>query len=58
MQEIPAAKMTQFYRTTEREVCKNDKDFIWKIMKLDWRERPTAKELLEDEWWKEAQEDD
>jgi hypothetical protein len=22
-----------------------------KMMKLDWRDRPTAKELLEDEWW-------
>lgn len=20
-------------------------------MMLDWRDRPTAKELLEDEWW-------
>jgi hypothetical protein len=24
-----------------------------KIMKMDWRDRPTVKELLEDEWFKE-----
>jgi hypothetical protein len=33
------------------EVCKQDKELICKTMKLDWRERPSAKELLEDEWW-------
>lgn len=53
MQEIPKSKMTPFHRTTEREVCKEDNEFIGKIMKLDWRDRPTAKELLEDEWFKE-----
>jgi hypothetical protein len=53
MQEIPHSQTTPFYRTTEREVCKKDKEFIGKIMKLDWRDRPTAKELLEDEWFLE-----
>jgi hypothetical protein len=47
----PKANTTPFYRTTEREVIKKDNDFVCKIMKLDWRDRPTAKELLEDEWW-------
>jgi hypothetical protein len=51
MQEIPQAKTTSFSRITEREIVKKDKDFIRKIMKLDWRDRPTARELLEDEWW-------
>jgi hypothetical protein len=51
MAEIPPEKMTSFARTTEKEVIKKDKDFIGKIMMLDWRDRPTAKELLEDEWW-------
>ncbi|KAH3905790.1 hypothetical protein HBH56_213640 [Parastagonospora nodorum] len=51
MQAIPQEKLTSFSRTTEREVCKRDKDFIGRIMMLDWRDRPTAKELLEDEWW-------
>jgi hypothetical protein len=49
MQEIPQAKTTSFSRITEREIVKKDKDFIRKIMKLDWRDRPTARELLEDE---------
>jgi hypothetical protein len=51
MKEIPQEKMTPFCWTTEREVIKRDKDFIGKIMMLDWRDRPTAKELLDDEWW-------
>ncbi|KAF2278304.1 kinase-like protein [Westerdykella ornata] len=53
MQEIPQEKTTPFSRITEREVIKKDKDFIMKIMMLDWRDRPTAKDLLEDEWWKD-----
>ncbi|OAL49843.1 STE/STE20 protein kinase [Pyrenochaeta sp. DS3sAY3a] len=53
MQDIPQEKTTPFSLTTEREVIKKDKDFIRKIMMLDWRDRPTAKELLEDEWWKD-----
>jgi hypothetical protein len=46
----PKANTTPFYRTTEREVIKKDNDFVYKIMKRDRRYRPTAKELLEDEW--------
>ncbi|MCJ1255284.1 hypothetical protein MMC24_003100 [Lignoscripta atroalba] len=53
MQEIPQSQTTPFCRTTEREVCKKDKEFIGKMMKMDWRDRPTTKELLEDEWFKE-----
>lgn len=41
-----------FSVVTEKEVIKKDKEFILRIMKLDWRDRPTADELLEDEWWK------
>lgn len=53
MQEIPQSQTTPFHRTAEREVSKKDKEFIGKIMMMDWRDRPTAKELLEDEWFKE-----
>ncbi|EGD95976.1 STE/STE20 protein kinase [Trichophyton tonsurans CBS 112818] len=53
MQEIPQSETTPFCRTTEKEVCKKDKEFIGKIMMMDWRDRPTAKELLEDEWFKD-----
>jgi hypothetical protein len=51
MKNIPKEKTTPFVRGTEREVNRRDKVFISKIMKLDWRDRPTAEELLEDEWW-------
>ena len=50
---IPQSQTKPFHRTTEKEVCKNDKEFIGKIMKLDWRDRPTARELLDDKWFKE-----
>ncbi|PYH92990.1 putative serine/threonine protein kinase [Aspergillus ellipticus CBS 707.79] len=53
MQEIPKEKTTPFVRTTEREVSKNDNIFISKIMKMDWRDRPTAQDLLEDWWFRE-----
>ncbi|KAG8164264.1 hypothetical protein KVR01_006182 [Diaporthe batatas] len=52
MQLNPPESMTHFSRVTEREVVKEDKDFILKIMRMDWRDRPTAKELLEDEWFR------
>jgi hypothetical protein len=51
MQSILQEKTMPFSRTTESEVSKGDNIFISKMMKLDWRDRPTAKELLEDEWW-------
>jgi hypothetical protein len=56
MREIPAEKLTPFSHTTEREVIKKDRVFIGKMMKLDWRDRPTAKELLEDDWWNDEEE--
>jgi hypothetical protein len=48
MQVIPASETTPFQRTVESEVCKEDKDFIGKIMMMYWRDRPTAEALLED----------
>lgn len=47
----PPENMTPFGMVTEREVVKEDKEFILKIMKMDWRDRPTAKQLLKDEWF-------
>ncbi|KAG4431421.1 hypothetical protein IFR05_013090 [Cadophora sp. M221] len=49
MEEIPQSQTTPFHRTTEKEVGKNDKEFIGKIMMLDLRDRPTSRELLGDE---------
>ncbi|KAF3482623.1 serine/threonine protein kinase [Arthroderma uncinatum] len=50
MHEIPQSKTTPFRLITEREVCKSDKDFIGSIMMMDWRDRPTAKKLLDHPW--------
>ena len=52
MRAVPREKMKPFECITEREISKEDKSFILKIMKLDPRDRPTAKELLEDVWFK------
>lgn len=54
MHGVPREKMKPFGRITEREISKEDKAFILKIMKLDPRDRPTAKELLQDEWFTSA----
>ena len=51
MYEIPQSWTTPFSRTTEREVCYEDKKFIEKTMMLDWRDRPSAGDLLDDEWF-------
>jgi hypothetical protein len=50
---IPRSKTTPFHRTIEQEVSKKDKEFIGKIMMMDWRDRPTAKDLLQDQWFRE-----
>jgi serine/threonine protein kinase len=54
MHRVPPEKMKHFGRAGEREISKEDKAFVLKIMKLDPRDRPTAKELLEDEWFASA----
>lgn len=41
-----------FSMSEDEELAKDDRDFIVKMMKLDPRDRPTAKELLQDEWFK------
>lgn len=51
MENSPADTLRPFHLTTEREICKNDKDFVSKAMKLDPRDRPSARELLEDPWF-------
>jgi casein kinase II subunit alpha len=38
-----------FHLSADKELSKEDRVFICKIMKLDPRDRPTAKELLQDE---------
>lgn len=38
-----------FHLIREAEISKEDKAFVLKIMQLDPRDRPTAKQLLDDE---------
>ncbi|KAL8719657.1 MAG: hypothetical protein Q9225_003354 [Loekoesia sp. 1 TL-2023] len=41
-----------FRLSADKELSKEDRSFICKIMKLDPRDRPTAKQLLQDEWFR------
>jgi serine/threonine protein kinase len=52
MQNSPLETMKPFHLTTTREICEEDKEFVLKLMRLDPRDRPSAKSLLEDEWFK------
>ena len=56
METIPKSDTTPFHLITDKEICKEDKAFIGKIMMMDWRDRPSAQQLLDDEWFKEAEE--
>ncbi|KAK2765666.1 hypothetical protein FQN54_008522 [Arachnomyces sp. PD_36] len=56
MQEIPKSDTTPFRMITQKEVCRKDNEFIQKIMMMDWRDRPTARELLVDDWFEDDRE--
>jgi casein kinase II subunit alpha len=43
-------KRKPFSMAEDPELTKEDREFICRIMKLDPRDRPTARELLQDEW--------
>ena len=43
-----------FHLSVDKELSREDRDFICKIMKLNPRERPTAKGLLLDEWFRDG----
>jgi len=47
----------RFSNIAAHEVPEADSKFILKMMKLDSRDRPTAEELLDDEWFAEESED-
>lgn len=53
MEGVPAEKMKPFHAITTREMAREDNAFLLKLMKLDPRDRPTAGEILEDEWFRE-----
>ncbi|KAJ8069391.1 hypothetical protein OCU04_003045 [Sclerotinia nivalis] len=48
---VPSEKMKPLPWITQREIMKVDNVFLQKILKLDHRDRPTVKQILEDEWW-------
>jgi serine/threonine protein kinase len=51
MAQTPPEAISPFSWTTPAEVSEEDMTFILRIMKHDPRDRPTAQELLEDEWF-------
>ncbi len=44
-------KWLPFSMSEDDELAQPDRDFIAKMMKLDPRDRPTARELLQDAWF-------
>ena len=44
-------KWLPFSMSEDDEIARLDRDFIAKMMKLDPRDRPTARKLLQDEWF-------
>lgn len=54
MQNSSAETLKPFHLTTADEICEEDKQFVLKVMKMDPRDRPTARALLEDEWFGSA----
>lgn len=48
---IENQKWLPFSRSVDHELALPDRDFIVKMMKLDPRDRPTARELLQDAWF-------
>ena len=56
MKMIVKSDTTSFHLITERKICKKNKAFIEKIIMMDWRDRPSAQQLLDYEWFKEAEE--
>lgn len=49
MDIVPPEAMKPFSRASKQEISREGRVFVLKIMKLDPRDRQTAKELLEDE---------
>ncbi|QSS48758.1 serine/threonine protein kinase [Histoplasma capsulatum var. duboisii H88] len=51
-ESLPPEKQKPFRRISAKEVSAEDRDFLLKVMKMDPRDRPTAAELLEDDWFR------
>lgn len=46
-----------FFLMREKEISKEDRAFLGKMMLMDPRDRPTAMELLRDEWFADPGDD-
>jgi serine/threonine protein kinase len=57
LQAVSSDKRTPFSWVSERQFSKEDKALLLKIMKLDPRDRPTARELLDEGWFSVEQAD-
>jgi len=53
LERMPRRNQTPFATVAEKDIKKEDKEFILKIMKMDPSERPTAEQLLKDKWFEE-----
>ena len=53
MRNSPPETLRPFHLTTEREVCREDREFVCRIMRLDPRDRPSVGQVLEDEWFED-----
>ncbi|KAL4922392.1 kinase-like domain-containing protein [Aspergillus aurantiobrunneus] len=51
MQNSPAETLCPFRLTRTGEICPADREFVLSVMKLDPRDRPSARQLLEDAWF-------
>ncbi|PWY70287.1 STE/STE20 protein kinase [Aspergillus sclerotioniger CBS 115572] len=51
MDNVPAEKRKPFSRAGRQEISVEDREFVCKIMRMDPRDRPTARELLGDKWF-------
>ncbi|KAL4820711.1 kinase-like domain-containing protein [Aspergillus spinulosporus] len=54
MQNSPPETLRPFHLTTSKEIHQNDKEFVLRIMRLDPRDRPSARQLLEDQWFHQS----
>lgn len=51
MHNSPSETLKPFRLTTTKEICQEDKELVLRAMKLDPRDRPTARQLLDDKWF-------
>ncbi|KAM0721158.1 hypothetical protein Q7P37_003445 [Cladosporium fusiforme] len=53
-QQSTSETLQPFEYAVDKELSANDKAFLLRIMKLDPRDRPTVKQILEDDWFHES----